>query len=84
MAYVSDELGSAKASDVKNLPALIYMLVNAQGNRLDKRCTAQALAQSGAEFFLSRELTLEEMAAENIPVDGGVGKTCNIPAVPIT
>ena len=80
-----DELGSAKASDVKNLPALIYMLVNGQGKRRGNRALKAARPMSWSAFFLSTgELTLEEMAArQNIPVDGGVKvRLANIPAVP--
>lgn len=80
-----DELGSAKASEVKNLPALIYMLVNGQGKRRGNRALRAVRPMSWRAFFLSTgELTIEELAArQNVAVDAGVSvRLANIPAVP--
>ena len=80
-----DELGSAKANEVKNLPAMIYMLVNGQGKRRSNRSLQAVRPMSWSAFFLSTgEVTLEELAArQNEPVDEGVKvRLANIPAVP--
>lgn len=80
-----DELGVAETNAVKNLPAMIYMLVNGQGKRRSNRALQAVRPMSWSAFFLSTgEVTLEDLAArQNVPVDGGVRvRLANIPAVP--